>query len=342
MPVDSLDTDMKSLVSDVPEAAARVQDRDASLLVLDGLRKCYGPVEALRGVDLEIARGEIVALLGRNGAGKTTLISIVAGLLAPDAGKVWLDGMCVRTQAHLTRRLVGLAPQETGVYPTLSVGQNLRYFGEIAGLRRSALTRRSEEVACALELAELLGTPARELSGGERRRLHTAIALIHRPQLLLLDEPTMGADAQTRKQVVEVVRSLAKEGSAVCYSTHYLGEVDDLGASVAVLDGGRFVAHGSVSSLIARHGESMVELCFDGPAPSLDCRQARVVGDNLQIVSDRQPAAELVAILAELGSAARRLKSVQLIQPSLESVFLKLTDCSLPKPDREVLNDTRC
>jgi len=296
------------------------------LFVLEGVQKNYGDLQALRGVDLRINSGDLVALLGRNGAGKSTLISIAAGILRADAGTVTLAGQPITTRQATVKHLIGIAPQNTSVYPTLTVRQNLRYFGELAGLRRVEMRRRIEEVGTVLALWDLRDRPARNLSAGEQRRLHTAMAFMHRPRLLLLDEPTMAADAQSREQLVAVVRRLAEDGSAVCYSTHNFEEVVRLGASVAILESGTLIAQGSVASLISEHGESAVDMHFDGPAPRLIERMATTQGKRVRVASNAEPAEELASILAELGQSAQRLKSIELVGPSLESVFLKLTD----------------
>src|ERR1700730_5545475 len=221
------------------------------MLEVRGLRKSYHHTVALAGVDLDVAAGEIVGLLGPNGAGKTTLVSIVAGLRHPDAGAVHIGGVDALAHPRAARRLLGVAPQDTGVYPTLSCRDNLRFFAELAGLRRRALQAAIDSVAEALGLTELLDRRAQSLSGGERRRLHTAIALVHRPRLVLLDEPTTGADVRTRTQLLGLVAELAAAGSAVLYSTHYLTEIEQLDATVVLIDHGRGIARGSVAELVA-------------------------------------------------------------------------------------------
>jgi ABC-2 type transport system ATP-binding protein len=211
------------------------------MLKILGVSKSYGPRLALRDVSFSVEAGEIVALLGRNGAGKSTLVSIVAGLRRADRGSVEIGGT------------VGLAPQDTGIYPTLTCRQNLRFFARWAGVARRQVPATNEQLAHDLELTDLLDRPSRQMSGGEQRRLHTAIALVGSPSLVLLDEPTVGADVQTRSRLMGFVRSLADRGTAVVYSTHYLGEVEALGASVVVIDSGVVVARGSVEHIMATH-----------------------------------------------------------------------------------------
>jgi ABC-2 type transport system ATP-binding protein len=293
---------------------------------VEDLHKSYDGVVALAGVDLEIAPGEIVALLGPNGAGKTTLVSIVAGLRRPDSGRVLLDGVDILAHPRHARRRVGLVPQATGYYPTLTVSDNLRFFGELSGLRGRALAARISHTAQALGLLELSSRPARTLSGGEARRLHAAMTLMHMPPLLLLDELTAGVDVHTRARLLDVVKGLAHDGGAVCYSTHYLHEVERLAAAVVIIDNGRIAAQDSVQALISRYGQPMVELRFDGPAPVLSDRAGAEVTDTTLRITTTEPLAKAAAdLIAQLGADAQRLRAVEMIQPSLESVFLELT-----------------
>jgi ABC-type multidrug transport system ATPase subunit len=295
-------------------------------LRVGGLTKRYGPRLALDGVSLELAAGEVVGLLGPNGAGKTTLVSIVAGLRRADGGTVHVAGLDVAASPRRARALVGYAPQDSGVYEVLTVHDNLRFFGELVGLRRRALATRIDEVATALRLESLMARVAHELSGGEKRRLHTAIAFLHRPPLLLLDEPTVGADIETRAALLETVRAQADDGSAIVYSTHYLPEVESLHASVAILDHGRFVATGRVDDLVARYGVSAAQLTFDGSAPACAAGDAHVVREgNILRVAAVNPATAAAELISRLGPETRRLRDVELIRPSLDSVFLAIT-----------------
>ena len=298
------------------------------LLQVQNVHKSYGETRALAGVDLEVAAGEVVALLGPNGAGKTTLVSIVAGLRRPDSGQVRVNGTNVTTHGHDFHTQFGLAPQETGLYLPVSVRDNLRFFGELAGLRRRELRSRITDVAEAFDLAGLLDRKAQTLSGGEARRLHTAMIVLHRPPLLLLDEPTTGVDVQTRGRVLQVVKSLAEDGSAVCYSTHYLHEVEALdAASAAILVEGKIAASGSVAELIRLHGGASVELHFASSPPDVDFADMPVhIEENvLRIHTEDSPATRAATLLSKLGRSAGDLREIKLIQPSLESVFLSVT-----------------
>jgi ABC-2 type transport system ATP-binding protein len=319
------------------EQTVVARGHNGDVLHVAGLRKAYGEVVALQGVDLDVAAGEIVALLGPNGAGKTTLVSIVAGLRRADAGVVVVDGIDALGRSAQVRDRIGVAPQETGIYPVVSVRRNLILFGELAGLGRSELARRIDEVAEALDITDLLDRQAGKLSGGQKRRVHTAIALLHRPRLLLLDEATTGADVETRGHILELVRRLADEGSAVLYSTHYLAEVETLESDVAILDQGRVIARGQVAELIGAHAKAVVELAFDGDVPThMSIDGATVEGSRLRVPTV-DPAATLVEVVPRVPPGA--LSSVEIIRPNLESVYLALTGRRYDEADREGSRD---
>ncbi len=295
------------------------------MLAVVGLRKSYRAAPALAGVDLEVPAGTILGLLGPNGAGKTTLVSIVAGLRRADSGTALVGGVDVDRFPKRAQRLIGFAPQETGVYPVLTVRDNLRFFAGLAGLRRREASDRIDEVGAALGLDALFARRASELSGGERRRLHTAIALLHRPRLVLLDEPTTGADVRTRNEILQLVRTLADEGAAVVYSTHYLHEIEALDATVAFIDRGRIVAQGRPSELVQRYSVRALELTFDTHVPDAVRVEGAVVdGLTVRVPAD-DPAHVAATLLPRLGADAAGLRGIEVVQPSLESVFLAVT-----------------
>ncbi|MEU8122449.1 ABC transporter ATP-binding protein [Spirillospora sp. NPDC049024] len=298
------------------------------VITIVDVRKSYDGVPALRSVDLTVSAGEIVALIGPNGAGKTTLVSIIAGLRRADRGSVHICGVNVADHPEKARKFLGLAPQELGIVPVVTVRDNLRFSGELHGLRGRALTARIDEVAERLLLTPLLDRTGRGLSGGEMRRLHTAMALLHRPPLLLLDEPTAAADVRTRRRILDLVREAAADGTAVLYSTHYLEEIESLDTTVAILDRGRLIACDPPQKIIEAHGTTLIEAVFDGTAPDLaalgplDVTRA---GSRLLI---NNPGPELTAgrVLSALGpDEAGRLRSIDVVRPSLETAFLALT-----------------
>jgi len=219
------------------------------VLEASGLVKTYGRQRALDEFTLNVAAGEIVGLVGRNGAGKTTFVEVVAGLIRPDSGRVRVCGADALTRSRTARRLTGVCPQETALYPAATVAEHLRLFGALAGLHGAGLRRAVTDIAERMELAEVAGKPAGLLSGGQRKRTQAATALIAERPLLLLDEPTVGADPATRARLLAVVADRAAAGAAVVYTTHYLPELADLNATVAVAQAGRIVARGNLGEL---------------------------------------------------------------------------------------------
>jgi ABC-2 type transport system ATP-binding protein len=291
-------------------------------LAAEGLQKSFGGTAALVDLSLEIQPGEIVALLGRNGAGKSTFVNCVTGLLRPDRGAVRIFGADAHGRSARARRAIGVAPQDVGLFLRLPVAANVQFFAELAGMRPRQARHRTAEVLDELQIGHLAGRSGFALSGGERRRVHAACALVHRPPLLLLDEPTAGADVEARSSLLAHLRRLAEAGTAICYATHYLQEVVDLGASVALVHDGRLLASGSPAELIARHGSSTAELVFEGAAPGYE---GAVSSDGRIVVPIVDPHADVAAIVAGLGPDVRRLRELIVRPASLEQVFRNLT-----------------
>ncbi|MEZ5321903.1 MAG: ABC transporter ATP-binding protein [Microthrixaceae bacterium] len=316
-----------------------------AMLEIDSVHKSYGSHRALRGVSFDVASGEVCGLLGPNGAGKTTLVSIVASLLRADSGTVRVDGVDVEQGGRTTRSKVGLAGQETAVYPTITVWENLVLFADLAGLRGPLRAARIDEVAGSLDLAHLLTRPAHDLSGGERRRVHTAMALMHHPAVVLMDEPTTGVDVTTRNHLLAEVRRLAADrGAAVLYSTHYLHEIEQLDASVVIIDHGEVVTSGHAAELVERYGDSVVEfhlgldeaqLAANGfEATSLTgspgttttaATVARTDGGCRLTVRGQLPGRAIAEVVTALGPLADRVRDVDVATPNLEQVFTALT-----------------
>ena len=273
------------------------------LEVLD-LTKRYGAVNALDGFSLQAAPGEIVGLVGHNGAGKTTFVEIASGLVRQDSGQVSINGR----PPSQSRGQVGVTPQHIGLYPSITVREHLQLFGRLAGLRREALTSAIEELAVALRLTEIIDRRTGVLSGGQQRRTQAATALIHRPSVLLLDEPTAGADLETRQAMLDVVKQRAGEGAAVVYTTHYLPELMELQATIAVIREGRIIARGTYEELVqGLPGE--VRIIFEGEDEE-DLR-----------VSTTEPTLTLIELL---GSTDRPISAVELRNASLDDVYRSL------------------
>ncbi len=310
----------------IGEASETHRSDAGSVLSVRGVTKSYGDHHVLHGVDLEIQPGEIVGLLGPNGAGKTSLVSIIAGLRTADAGTIRINGIDALANPRQARTALGIAPQDLGIYPTLTVEHNLRILGRLNGLGKPLVDQRVAEVANALSLTPMLARRAGTLSGGQKRRLHTGMAMLHHPPLLILDEPTVGADIRTRQEILEAVKALAAKGRAICYSTHYLPEIEELGASVAILDGGKIVARGSIAELIRECASTAVEVRFDGAAPQLDFPGKLTIQGSLLRLETEDPKGAAAALLNRIGRDAPPIASIEVLRPSLDSVYLALTN----------------
>jgi ABC-2 type transport system ATP-binding protein len=291
-------------------------------LAAEGLVKRYGSRLALDGFTLTAQPGEIVGLVGHNGAGKTTFVTVVSGLTRPDAGRVTVAGVDALAHPRAARRLLSVCPQETALYPQATVAEHLRLFGALAGLRRAALSRTVADIAGRLRLGDVLDRPAGVLSGGQRKRAQAATALIADGPLLLLDEPTAGADPQTRRALLTVVAERAAAGTAVLYTTHYLPELAELGATLAVARAGRIIARGSQRELLAGlPGEVIVG--FGGPVPPGLRRFGQVdggTGDQLRVITADPPAA-----LGRLLAAGAEPVSFDIRRPGLDDLYDSLT-----------------
>jgi len=301
----------------------------AGLQVLHATKRYSGATtDALSDVTFGVEAGAVCCVIGRHGAGKSTLMSAIVGLTRLNEGSVTLGGESLPDSAELRRR-VGFAAQSEALYPLLSGRENLTMFGRLAGLGRSELRARVADVAQRLSIADLLDQPVRQLSGGERRRVHVAAALISEVDVVMLDEPTAGVDPVTRSNVLDLVRVVADQGTIVVYSTHYLQEVEALDGQIVMLERGRVVASGAVSTVLARHGTSTVEMEFAEPIDiSTSPWNADWEGSTLRI-EVTQPNEELPRILQHLGAATIHLRSLQVVEPTLDRVFMELTGMGL-------------
>ncbi|MCR9141600.1 MAG: ABC transporter ATP-binding protein [bacterium] len=249
-------------------------------LAIKGVEKSFGDRRVLRGLDLSIPAGKITALLARNGAGKSTLVSVIAGRLRPDAGEVLFQGQPIATAGSIRRDReligrIGVAPQETGVYPDASAIENLTFAGGCYGLRGRVLGAAATRTLALLGLTSLADTKARLLSGGQKRRLHTAMALVHEPDLILLDEATVGSDPEARRYILDAVRGLAAKGATVLYTSHYFPEIEALQADIAILRDGRIIRHGSFEEIVGGDPQAnLEEIYFAAHAAQVEAQAA--------------------------------------------------------------------
>lgn len=302
-----------------------------------GLVKRFGERVAVDGVGFTVAEGETYGLLGPNGAGKTTTISMLCGLVAPDGGAVEVGGLPMSTGRCRAKAAIGLVPQDVALYPDLTAEENLTFFGRLQGLERGLLRRRVDDVLDLVGLADRAGERVDGFSGGMKRRCNIAAALLHQPSLLVLDEPTVGVDPQSRAAIIDRIAELRREGMAVLYTTHYMEEAERLCDRIGIIDEGRLVAEGTRAELVAQVGaRTVVRLGGDGDLEGLAARvegepdviASRVVGDRME-ATVVEPARALVQLIEAADDRSVRLSGVEVVEPDLESVFLHLTGKAL-------------
>ncbi len=306
---------------------------DGPVLECSGLRRRFGEIQAVDGVSFHIEPGETYGLLGPNGAGKTTTISIVVGLLGRDEGEVIVSGQPMTTRSIRLKATIGYVPQDLAIYPDLSGRENLVFFARLYGMSNSEAKNRANEVLETIGLSDRAGDQTKKYSGGMKRRLNVGIGLLNRPKLLILDEPTVGVDPQSRNAILESVEQLSTAGMAVLYTTHYMEEAERLCDRVGIIDHGKLIAEGTRRELVSLVGErDRVTLSATGDiskalhalraVPWIHTADASADGIDL-VVEDAR--ARLPAILQEAAAAGAAIKTVEVAEPDLEAVFLHLT-----------------
>ncbi|MGA2245102.1 MAG: ABC transporter ATP-binding protein [Verrucomicrobiota bacterium] len=303
-----------------------------SMLKVDRLTKTFGAIRAVDAVSFEVRPGEIYGLLGPNGAGKTTTISMIAGLLKPDAGDVSVAGEAFWSNPQKAKRIMGVVPQELAIYEELNGRENLEFWGRMAGLSARDAQARAVELLTALTLTDRAKDPVKTYSGGMKRRINLGCALLHHPQLLLLDEPTVGIDPQARLNILEFIRNLRASGTAILYTTHYLEEAENLCQRIGIIDYGRLLAEGTLGELQDRLGGDRLfalEADFKSSPPeswSGFHERFRVIQKSeRQLVVAALGARDPADCLRDLLSLPVRVENVTLKRPSLNDVFLQLT-----------------
>ncbi|MGE3621492.1 MAG: ABC transporter ATP-binding protein [Acidimicrobiia bacterium] len=307
------------------------------VLEVEGLVKRYGERVAVADVSLHVDQGETYGLLGPNGAGKSTTISMIVGLLEPDAGRVRVLGRPVTTRTAAARAAIGLVPQDVAVYPDLTARENLRFFGRLYGIVGRELAARVDRVLEVIGLADRADDRSSEFSGGMNRRLNIGIGLLHEPRLLVLDEPTVGVDPQSRNAILDAVGELAGQGMAVLYTTHYMEEAERLCDRIGILDQGELRAEGTRRELTRTVGErdrirvgatGALEGARDAVAAVPGVESASVGDGGLELlVADA--GSVLARVVEALDASGAAVSSVEVAEADLEAVFLHLTGRAL-------------
>jgi ABC-2 type transport system ATP-binding protein len=308
-----------------------------AILVCTDLRKRYGQRTAVDGVGFRIAPSETYGLLGPNGAGKTTTISMICGLLERDGGSVEVDGRPVDIGTAAAKGAIGYVPQDLAIYPELTATENLRFFGQLYGMNGADLKQRIGEVLEIIGLDDRAGERTDKFSGGMKRRLNIGIGLLHAPKLLVLDEPTVGVDPQSRNAILSSVEELGRQGMAILYTTHYMEEAERLCDRVGIIDEGVIRAEGTRRELTSLIGQrDRIELTASGDLAAA-AEAARKI-DGVEEASVHEGGLSLIVVdarrilprlLEAVGGVEASVNGVEIVEPDLEAVFLHLTGRAL-------------
>ncbi len=300
---------------------------------VSNLSKRFGEIQAVNNISFSVAAGEIFSLLGPNGAGKSTTISILSGLFYPDSGDAHILGYSILKQGLSARASLGVVPQDIALYPDLSARENLLFWGRMYGLRGERLTRRVNEVLDLIGINGRQNSKIATFSGGMKRRVNIGAALLHEPRVVILDEPTVGIDPQSRRHILDGIKELNRQGVTVIYTTHYMEEAEELSHHIAIMDHGQIIARGTHSELTRLvGGQARVDLTLNQEAGALveacknipEISQASIK-ENLLTVMTADSNKTLPHLFESANALSLRISSVNIQEPNLEAVFLHLT-----------------
>ncbi len=307
------------------------------VIEVQNLTKSYGKTEVLKGIDLKVERGSMLALLGPNGAGKTTTIRILSTLLRFDSGTVLVEGHDVTTEADEVRRVIGLTGQSAAVDELLTGRENLVMVGQLYRLTKLSARARAAELLEQFDLVEAADRPAKTYSGGMRRRLDLAVSLIATPPVIFLDEPTTGLDPRSRLVMWDIIKKLVAGGTTILLTTQYLDEADQLADRIVVIDGGKVIAEGTPNALKQKVGNDRLELSFHDDETlgrALSALNGNVIDSNdkefTATIAVQETNADVRDALDRLSTAGIPIQSMTLHKPTLDDVFLSLTGASTP------------
>jgi ABC-2 type transport system ATP-binding protein len=302
------------------------------MLKIENLSKSFNGVPAVDRISFEVRKGEIFGFLGPNGAGKTTTINMICGLLKPDAGVLLLDGRDMLAGGPGLRKNLGVVPQDVALYDELNAVENLKFWGGLYGLKGPLLKRRIDELLEATGLAERAKERVSRYSGGMKRRLNMAAGMVHKPKLLLLDEPTVGIDPQARSHMLDLVRVFAKQGTTILYTTHYLEEAETLCGRLAIIDHGRILASGTQDEIKRIVGENrMLKVTGRFSRAAAERLPKKIKSLTIVSVSENEAVYSLPVaqgtgkFLEALLAGGFEIENLGIREPSLDSVFIKLT-----------------
>ncbi len=310
---------------------------DGIAIQVQDLHKSFGEVAAVRGVSFAVRAGEIFSLLGPNGAGKSTTISILSCLLQPSQGDAFVQGHSIRQDPRGVKASLGVVPQDIALYPDLSARENLEFWGKMYGLRGGALRQRVDEVLEIIGLADRQKDRVGTFSGGMKRRVNIGAALLHKPRVIIMDEPTVGIDPQSRRHILDNVKELNRQGMTVLYTTHYMEEAQELSNQIAIMDQGKVIACGTHEELVKVVGEmDRLDLALAaGSAPVMDSWRSIAGVHHLSAQDGRltllvdDSNLVLPRLFESAAQAKVRITSVNIQEPNLEAVFLHLTGKAL-------------
>ena len=311
-------------------------DKEKAIEVLN-LHKHFNNIQAVQGVSFTIQAGEIFSLLGPNGAGKSTIISMLSGLLEPDEGDALICGHSIKHEAQAARAALGVVPQDIALYPDLSAAENLDFWGKMYGLRGKLLHQRVDEILNIIGLSDRRNGRVSTFSGGMKRRVNIGAALLHHPQVVIMDEPTVGIDPQSRRHILDNVKELNRQGMTVLYTTHYMEEAAELSDHIAIMDQGKLIAYGSHAELIRLVGEKTrldLSLNVESSQVSESWQTiegvSRVFGEDGKVIVLVDDSNLVLPRLFEVATrTGARITSVEIHEPNLEAVFLHLTGRAL-------------
>ena len=307
------------------------------MLKISNLKKSYGQLQAVKGIDLTVEKGEIVGLLGPNGAGKSTTISMISTLIKPDTGLIEFKNIDVLKDPKPIQKVLGIVPQEIALYPTLTGYENLKFWGHAYGLKGHKLKERIEEVSEIIGIKDRLKDKVEKYSGGMKRRINIGAALLHNPELLIMDEPTVGIDPQSRNHILETIKVLNQKGMSIIYTSHYMEEVEFLCDRIYIMDEGQVIASGTKDSLVSSiNGDRKVIVSFaEDPNGIKDVLEKnenveRVEVEENQLTVYTKKKENLIKEVVKASSQFDiEMTSIDVENPNLETVFLKLTGKAL-------------